>query len=129
MIRRTSREEVAQQGFRPEEHTTAFNYDGDWWCYQYGDRVVAVLCVRMVSKKFIITSVYTLPEFRGRGIMHNLVDFVSNSVYEQNTIYAHCLISSKRIFEDCGYLHYHTVPYKHGTQYFMKKGGQLKYAV
>lgn len=122
MICRVSKDDVRACGFDPEPHTTSFGYDGDWLAYKVGDRIVSVLVVRKVAGKNIVSGCYTLPEFRGRGLMHLLVDYISHEdeVYKGQRMFAHCLISSKHIFEDCGYVYYRTVNYKHGAQHFMR---------
>lgn len=129
MIRRCTKSEIADCQFHPEPHTTWFGYDGDWWCYEYGGRIVACIVVRNVRNKNVVAGVYTLPEYRRRGIMHQLIDYVTNVAYAGQDMYAHCLISSKRVFEDCGYVHYRTTPYPHGAQYSCRRlnnGGSTK---
>ena len=120
MIRKSSKEEVKNCGFNPEAHTVGFSMDGDYYVYELGQKIVSTIRVRTVNGKKLIEGVYTSPQYRHRGIMHLLLNHVINVEYPNDTLFAHCLISSKRIFEDCGFVHYHTVFYKHGTQYFMR---------
>ena len=121
MIRRSTKEELQAQNFQIEPHTTWLGYDGDWWAYELGGKIVACLVVRTVRNRYVVAGVYTDPAYRGRGIMHILLGYVANTAYKDASLYAGCLISSKHIFEDVGFVHYRTVPYKHGTQYLVKR--------
>lgn len=121
MIKIVSKKEVQECGFKPEPHTVQFTDDGNWYAYLYGDRIVSVLCVSDKHGGKYISSCYTLPEYRKRGLQSMLITQVCED-YPNQKIIAHCLASSMKVFAGCGFEHYKTIEYKHGTQYFMWKG-------
>ena len=121
MIKSVSLNEIKSCNFRPEPHTVSFDADvQEWFAYVLGDKIVSVLGVSDRHGGKYISSCYTLPEYRKRGLLSMLILEVADR-YKGQKIIAHCLKSSRDIFAKCGFTHYRTVEYKHGTQYFMKK--------
>ena len=120
MIERVSVDEVKACGFKPEPHTVAFDGADEWFAYRVGENIAAVLGVSDRHGGKYISSCYTAPEYRRRGLQSMLVLYVCE-LYPNCKKIAHCLDSSKHIFEQCGFQHYRTVYYKYGTQYFMKR--------
>lgn len=119
MIKIVSKEEVQKRKFGPEPHTVQFNDDGVWYAYLYAGKIESVLCVSDKHGGKYISSCYTSPEYRKRGLQSSLIMRVCED-YPESKIIAHCLQSSKRVFEGCGFYCYKTVNYKYGTQYFMR---------
>lgn len=121
MIKMVSLEEIKACGFKPEPHTVAFGGDvEEWFAYTLGDKIVSVLGVSDRHGGKYISSCYTLPEYRRRGLLSMLILEVIDR-YEGQKLVSHCLESSKDIFARCGFMCYKTVNYKHGTQYFMRR--------
>lgn len=121
-ILRVTLEQIKERNFKPEKHTVAFLDDADeWYGYIVGGKIRSVLGVSNRHGGKYIQSCYTEPEYRRRGLLCSLISYVCDLYNDDNKMIVHCLASSKGAFEACGFEHYRTVYFKHGTQWFMKK--------
>lgn len=124
-IRKVTLEQVQACGFKPEPHTVAFKEsEGQYYALLMEDEIASVLRVRLKGKTLYVGEVYTAPKWRKKGLCRTLVDMVTNEIYSGYRMTAHCLQSSKRIFERCGYVQYSQRDFPHGTQYWMKREGK-----
>jgi GNAT superfamily N-acetyltransferase len=125
IIEQVSFDEIKACRFKPEPHTVSFVGKADaadtWYAYKVSGKIAGCISVADKHGGKYIGSVYTDFPYRRRGIAEAMIRFVADSLYPKNKCIAHCLITSKRIFEKCGFIHYKTVYYKHGTQYFEKR--------
>lgn len=114
--------EIKACNFKPEPHTVQFNFDekNEWFAYKVDGDIVAVLSIARKHGGMYIGSLFTDFPYRRNGIAEKLIRFATDILYPCDKFICHALISSKRIFEKCGFVHYKTVYFKHGTQYFMK---------
>ena len=123
-ICRTTKQEVRQTGFKPEKHTVAFIGDGDWYCVKDNGRIVACLCMCDKNYGIQMDELYTHPDYRGRGIMSQLIKYVCDEIYAGKKITAHCLKSSKNIVEKAGFRLKNIVEFKYGTQWRFVRDGE-----
>ena len=119
----TNLQEIKACGFKPEPHTVAFQDEGNWFAVKNGEKIVSCLCVKQMKNTLCMSNLYTLPEYRHRGIMTKLVDFVVNKVYAGRKMEAHCLKASREIVLAAGFHVESVVYFKHGTQWRMKRDG------
>lgn len=120
MIKKVTQKYVKSLEWKPEPHTIGFDNVGDWYMYYVDGHPAGTLCVTDKNRCKYICSCYTHPDYRRRGILLSLIKYVC-IIYSGSPITAHCLKSSKRVFEKAGFEHYNTVYWKHGTQYYMRK--------
>lgn len=115
-------DDVKRCGFKPAPHTVSFvKEDGAvWYAYKIDGQIAGVLTVANKHGGRYIGTVYVDYPYRNRGIATKMVKYIIAQEYPFDKCIAHCLISSRRIFERLGFEHYRTVDYKHGTQYFMR---------
>ena len=113
---------VKQCGFKPFSHTVEFVYDpkDTWYAYCVDGNIAAVISVSQKHGGMYIGVVYTDYPYRRKGIAEKLIRFVTEVLYPDSVFVTHALVTSKRIFEKCGFEHYRTVAFKYGTQYFMR---------
>lgn len=124
VIERVPFSDIKACKFKPEAHTVQFvngDANDEWFAYKVNGKIVACISVANKHGGKYIGSVFTDFPYRKQGIAAKLIRFVSCELYPREKCLAHCLITSKRIFESCGFVHYKTVYYKHGTQYFVKR--------
>lgn len=124
VIEMVAPDEVKACGFKPEPHTVSFTGAADpgdtYYAYKIDGRIAGVLTVANKHGGKYIGKVFTDFPYRGRGIATKLIKYIIMQEYPGEKFIAHALITSKRIFERLGFECYKTVPFKHGTQYFMK---------
>lgn len=123
MIEVVSFDDVRACHFKPEPHTVSLSkYDPreTWYAYKIDGKIVSVMSVSEKHGGIYIGEMYTIPEYRRRGLNSLMIMNVCE-MYPNRKKIAHCLNTSKKIMEGCGFVHYKTVYYKHGTQYYMKK--------
>ncbi len=124
-IARTTLKEVRAANLKPEKHTVMFVNEGDWYCVRDGGKIVAVCCMLKRHYGLCLASLYTLPEYRGRGLMTQLVRYVCDTAYAGKKIYAHCLAASKNIIGRMdGFRFVKHVPYKLQPQWRFIRDGE-----
>lgn len=111
--------EVQAYNFQPEPHTVAFTDYGVWFGYEVDGKVVAVACVCDKKTGKYVSQCFTQKEFRGNGYLTILLNHICE-VYANYGLKAHCLASSRKIFEKAGFVCTSVRPFKYGTQWHMK---------
>lgn len=117
----TTLEEVRKCGFKPEPHTVSFKDDGEWHVLTMGDDIVCTVCITDKHGGKYFSEVYTVPEYRGRGLCTFLITFVADVLYPNHRCIAHCLESSVHCFERAGFKEVGYRKFKHGDQHVMQK--------
>lgn len=115
--------EVQACNFHPEPHTVALKDYGAWFGYEVDGQVVAVACVCDKKTGKYVSECFTLKEFRGKGYLTAILKHICE-LYANCGLKAHCLASSRNVFEKAGFVCTAIRPFKYGTQWHMKLEGK-----
>ena len=125
MIRKTSREEIARIGLRPDEHTVSLKDKGEWYALEQDGEMITFLCIRIQRRELYIGEIFTRPEYRGRGACTRLLRFVVDEIFPGLSINTHALRASRDIFRKCGFQEYAFRHFKYGDQWWMRRPGRM----
>lgn len=123
-IQRIQFNDVVALNWTPEPHTVTLNKDkvgGSWWGLFDDERAVSICCVFDRPHDKCFTRVFTPVEFRGKGYCTMLLYYLSNSIYNEHRLVAHCLKQSVKCFERAGFELVGVKHYKYSDLYSMKK--------
>lgn len=111
-------------GIKPDPHTVTLKDKGIWYGLFDEGQILSALCIRPQQGELYIGEVFTLPEHRRKGNFRKLLDYVCNTIYPDYSINTHALISSKKVFESCGFVQYSYREFKYGNQWWLRRKGK-----